>query len=116
MPSYFTGINGAVINNLDTASGSMYNLRYYIRNGCGSLLNSNADRKCNCKVVVEYSNYADEKKDYHVDDEYCPSQVLQDSKVIFTPSHSPLNVSLAVHVIDNTMAGPCAHCDETARP
>ena len=86
MPSYFTGINGAVINNLDAEGGSRYNLQYYIRNGCGSLLNSNSDRKCNCKVVVEYSNYANEKIDYHVDDEYCPPKVPQDSRVLFDPS------------------------------
>ncbi len=40
MPSYFTGINGPVINKLDTARGRMYNLQYYIKNGCDSLLNS----------------------------------------------------------------------------
>lgn len=86
MPSYFTGINGAVINNLDAEGGSRYNLQYYIRNGCGSLLNSNSDRKCNCKVVVEYSNYANEKIDYHVDDEYCSQEVPLDSRVLFDPS------------------------------
>ena len=82
MPIYFTGINGEVINNLESEGGSRRNLQYYRKNGFGSLLNSDRERKCNCKVEVEYTNYTDQSKEFHVDDEYCPSEVPQDCRVI----------------------------------
>jgi hypothetical protein len=87
MPTYFTGIDGAVVNNIESEGGNRRNLQYYRKNGFGSLLNSDCKSKCNCKVEVEYDNYTNPHKDFQVDDEYCPSDVPQDCRVI-----PPLNV------------------------
>jgi hypothetical protein len=79
MPLFFTGIDGAVCNEADE-EGRLYDLAYYVKNGPGSVANSDIRRLCNTKLVVEYRSY-DRERELFVDDEYCPGGASRKQRV-----------------------------------
>ena len=68
MPSTVTGINGGPVQ----ANGKKFDLRYFWKNGPGSMFNSQSKSKCNCRFVVEYPTQLiyNRSHELFVDDEY----------------------------------------------
>jgi len=68
MPSTVSGINGGPVQ----PDGEQFDLRYFWKNGPGSIFNSQCKRQCYCQFVVEYPTqmiYFNAPKLF-VDDEY----------------------------------------------
>ena len=85
MPLTVAGIDGPVRRTL--VNGRRYDLNYYLTNGVASLANSRRHAECNCKLLVEYSNYGSLGQLY-IDDEYCPDHVPMNQRVTPPPTHA----------------------------
>ena len=69
MPLVFAGIEGLILKTGTKHNDKEYGLRYYRKNGYGSVLNSDRQSECNCKVIAEYQNYEGLRGgDLYVDD------------------------------------------------
>ena len=67
------GIDGRFVNS-PVDGGSVYDLPTYVNNGGGNLLNSRLFMLCNCKLVVEHTDFHEfDLENLRVDDCYCPS-------------------------------------------
>ena len=89
MPPNWSGIEGPVLKPGTKHDGREYPLKYYRKNGYGSLLNSDRHSKCNCKIISEYKNYETRRggdPSLYVDDEYCPADVPRNRRVPPRPS------------------------------
>lgn len=80
MPATVSGIKGGPIQ----PKGQKFDLRYFWKNGPGSMLNSRSRNLCNCAFVVEYphSLIYENAPALHVDDEYCDPRIPYSQRVL----------------------------------
>ena len=80
MPAYVSGINGGPVQ----PNGQMYDLRYFWKNGPGSMFNAQSKSECNCRFVVEYPTQRiyENAPALFVDDEYCNPEVPYRQRVL----------------------------------
>ena len=85
---------------------SKYDLRYFIRNGIGCVLNARSCQGANCRVVSEYMTY-NQDVEIHMDDQYCPRNI---------PYHHRVCAHLAILPLFSSVCSFCSlcqfqHCD-----